>query len=791
MSYIFLRLRRRIKLKSTFQRFILSFILIISFILFFSNIILYNRYKKQIIEQSGVISEKLLKQAHYYTEYTLRWAMSYIYQLYLDKDIYNLIFNRITDINDISTGVSKIKQAVAINPSIQSIYVYNYTDKKVYPSDGEPSDHSSFYDKDIGRLLRENEETFSTKFIPRKVEMSVNGLDYTKDVLTLMLMNTDESQSHMPCGAIIINLNAVNVQNYYNNMTEEEYNILAIDNSGRIVLNSDPDLFLEDVSDREYVKRILNSEDAIGSFFGTVSNKPSVITYASSPRLGLKFINIIPYETLTDSINNMLLLLVSSTLVLFLLGIVIAFVSFKKIFSPFDKVIKTIREYFMTCNDPEIKANANGSSENDADYLTKVVDIIMSKPFESRRLSSMDIQFIKNQLLKGLLLNTPFEINSFKSKLKDLEVNIDFCNIIVVLFKIDSYKGVKEKLTNSIYNHVVKMLENEYRNEIVATDEDELCMIVSIGDEMKDNITENLIGLIKSVQSALREKYHISVSAAIGDYVENIADTSKSYKSAGEYINYRFKYGYESILHKSKIESGICRNVKYDKGMEEAVFKELKAGNIEKAERELEKLFDSIMELSYSDIVLAVSHILDSSQKVADSMLQMSGSSMEIYEEKFYNDIGRFQTCDETKSYLFSFYQDIINQLKDKKKNRKNDLVCSIINYVNENYHDPLLTIESIAENLSLSPNYLRVLFKEVKQKSLSFYISEVRFEKAKFLLKSTDLTVAEISEKVGFTNTNYFYTAFKKLYGISPSYYRSNIKSIGLNVKIISLNEH
>lgn len=794
MGRIYCRFRRSINLRNTFHRLIFSYIAIISIILLISAVILYNGYKNQIVEQSSNISEKLLNQADYYSQYTLHWASSYIYQLYLDKDINDIVFSNSTGSNDISNGISKIKQSVVLQQTIQTIYLYNSKNNTIYPSDGDPSDFSSFYDKDLEKILKENEDTMSTKFIPRKVNMNVGGRTYVKNVLTLLLTNVKSSETNLPYGAIVLNLNANDIQNYYKNITDNEYEILAIDSKGRVVLNSDPKLFLEDISDRDYIKKILTSANSSGRFFSTINGIPSIIIYKTSDRLGLKFINIIPYETFTGSINKMLKLLISSSLILFLLGIIIAFFSFKRIYSPIDKTIKTVREYIRSSGNTETGVNVNEINEkyiSDMDYLAKEINLIISRPIQLQKLQSSDLYFIKKQLFIGLLFNTSFEIYSFKNKLRELEAKIDFENIVVLVFKIDSYQTFEiehskdefEKIKSSINGEAIKIISEYYKNEIVVTDEDEFCIIISIEKEIDEDAENNLTKAVDSIQEYSYNNYLIPISAAIGDYVYNIEDTSKSYKSAREYIKYRFKYGQRSILSKSRVDSDILGDKNCYEDIENAIFRELKAGNIDRVEKELDKMFNVILKLNYNDIISAISRLFASSAKVINSIQKMSRNDVDLNIGNSLNDTNKFQTAEETKVHLLRIYINTINQLKEQKKNRKNDIIDNVLNYIYDNYSCATLSTETIASNMNLSPNYLRILFKDVEAKSLSSYINEVRFKNAKLLLESTELTVAEISVKVGFTNDNYFYTAFKKFYGVSPNNYRNNVKAEILNI--------
>ncbi|WP_445671395.1 helix-turn-helix transcriptional regulator [Paenibacillus sp. FSL K6-3166] len=87
------------------------------------------------------------------------------------------------------------------------------------------------------------------------------------------------------------------------------------------------------------------------------------------------------------------------------------------------------------------------------------------------------------------------------------------------------------------------------------------------------------------------------------------------------------------------------------------------------------------------------------------------------------------------------------------------------------------LCINSIADELSMSPIYLSRLYKLLTTNALSDKINELRLDKAKELLKTSEYTIVDIAEKTGFTSSSYFYRLFKNSTGITPSDYRKKIK--------------
>lgn len=83
---------------------------------------------------------------------------------------------------------------------------------------------------------------------------------------------------------------------------------------------------------------------------------------------------------------------------------------------------------------------------------------------------------------------------------------------------------------------------------------------------------------------------------------------------------------------------------------------------------------------------------------------------------------------------------------------------------------DPELSLSSVANAVSVSPNHLSTLFKSKIGVGFSEYLTEVRIRQAKRLLITSDLRVSEVGERVGYQNMEYFSMLFKKNTGRRPA---------------------
>jgi len=95
-----------------------------------------------------------------------------------------------------------------------------------------------------------------------------------------------------------------------------------------------------------------------------------------------------------------------------------------------------------------------------------------------------------------------------------------------------------------------------------------------------------------------------------------------------------------------------------------------------------------------------------------------------------------------------------------------------IISYVNNNYNEDL-RLETLGQLFYYNCAYLGKRFKEYTGMNFHTYLDKLRIDTAKKMLQDTDMKVYEISAAVGYANTDYFYSKFKKYTGESPLVFR------------------
>lgn len=132
--------------------------------------------------------------------------------------------------------------------------------------------------------------------------------------------------------------------------------------------------------------------------------------------------------------------------------------------------------------------------------------------------------------------------------------------------------------------------------------------------------------------------------------------------------------------------------------------------------------------------------------------------------------------------------QQILRAISQSKASGGEEIVHSVCRYLDEHYGEEL-SLSRLAEKYYINAAYLSDLFRRQTGKTYSQYLFDVRMKRAAELLEDGDLRVYDIASLVGFPNTGYFCTVFKRQFGSSPAEYRETKKKWNTDAKTPSFS--
>ncbi len=122
------------------------------------------------------------------------------------------------------------------------------------------------------------------------------------------------------------------------------------------------------------------------------------------------------------------------------------------------------------------------------------------------------------------------------------------------------------------------------------------------------------------------------------------------------------------------------------------------------------------------------------------------------------------------RAELIEYLQRALDSIVSENNDSSLSLVDRVKAFLDFNYMHSGLSLEAIGLRVYAHPNYVSTKFKEETDKTVIAYLTELRLEKAKALLESTEFSCGQIAVSVGFQDQGYFSKCFKKQYGYPPT---------------------
>ncbi len=165
------------------------------------------------------------------------------------------------------------------------------------------------------------------------------------------------------------------------------------------------------------------------------------------------------------------------------------------------------------------------------------------------------------------------------------------------------------------------------------------------------------------------------------------------------------------------------------------------------------------------DLIFAVSKLVE---KLGGNIKELNP---EILQRKFIDDA----VSDETR--FTKTLEQVLNfalEFRDSKMTGKyGNVILKAKQFIEENYADQNTTLTTVAEAVCLSPNHFSTIFSQECKTTFIEYLTNVRLENAKRLMRETDMKGYDIAYECGFSDPHYFSYIFKKNTGLSPREYK------------------
>lgn len=386
---------------------------------------------------------------------------------------------------------------------------------------------------------------------------------------------------------------------------------------------------------------------------------------------------------------------------------------------------------------------------------------------------------IRSNALASLILGSKSEEES-RQELAGLGISLDAAAYLVAVVDIDLYSGMyeideREKKESALMAFAVYNIMNEIvggrKAGYVCQGKDNRTYVLFAGGKSGE-LKKKSMPILEEGAKQVRRLMGLKLTIGIGSQVQDLGSIYKSYEQADHAVGYRYVYGGGHLIDSAVTEQAGGLEAKIDSISEALVFA-VKVRDEEGIRKLLEELETSLRAaavdktkccLYIQRAVVAIRQVL----KAADmEHTDLYGESQTLVQE-----IARRSTLHEAVMCLSEFCRRISGELASQRSTGGQRYAMMAMDYIEKNYADPDINLNSICGYLNISTSRFSTIFKNATGSTFMEVLINLRMEKARELLEHTDLKNYEIAERVGFSDPHYFSVSFKKITGKTPTEY-------------------
>lgn len=420
--------------------------------------------------------------------------------------------------------------------------------------------------------------------------------------------------------------------------------------------------------------------------------------------------------------------------------------------------------------------------------LLKEVDAVSEKIRERHKeneirdkyIKEMEENFLKEQKDLFQYLVTGSKSAAQLLEMADrLDIDISAMWYNIVLIKIQSTYHAYEEFSNSLIEIEEKLKEIADEASLLIFDRNLEGKALLFKGDSKEEIIKIQNGYLDKIKDMLMEYENVRYFGGIGIPVNRLGELTVSFEKASHAFAHRYLVNESLILKCEEVEQGVyIEKEKFNisnvnpKHMDRNKIREfLKVGDKEEVIYFVDEFFKDLGTNVMKSNMFRQYIIMDAYFCVADFLEDIKISRDEI--ETFDADSGILQSEKTAVNYIVRIIKKALELREKTASNRYGDIVGEVMDYIEQNYADEELSLNLLASHVNFSPNHLSMIFSQQTGKTFIKYLTDLRMNKAKELLRCTGKRSSSIAVEVGYRDPHYFSYLFKKTQGITPTQYR------------------
>ena len=291
-------------------------------------------------------------------------------------------------------------------------------------------------------------------------------------------------------------------------------------------------------------------------------------------------------------------------------------------------------------------------------------------------------------------------------------------------------------------------------------------------DKLEYNERTELIDRARELVRYLRKRNDISFRVGIGG-IRPLRELGDSYRDA---LNALIATT-GSVAHVDDLNINCDYEEDYPKGLEKPLFEAVSKGDLNGTQVIAGKYADWMCKRARDGDLMSMRLKVLEFALYAEHIAYQNGGQTYHYSSRnnYLPEIMALETTDDIKDWFISKLIEACRNVSSKREERSNDIIKTAKKYIDDHF-DKEISLDDVSRIVNISPYYFSKIFKEESGLNFIEYLTNIRIDKAKKLLESSNMSIKEICISCGYTDPNYFSRSFKKNVGVTPTEYKDQL---------------
>lgn len=353
---------------------------------------------------------------------------------------------------------------------------------------------------------------------------------------------------------------------------------------------------------------------------------------------------------------------------------------------------------------------------------------------------------------------------------------------VVMLFYIEDFT-MDAEMEGSSLDKAQFVLSNVYQE--ILTEEacrvyqtkiaDLLALVVNLPENSEEAYEAIFDRVLVQGAEFIDRHFNMDYSITISNAHHGKGELASAYQEALQSLESKRLYGLEGLVHYKDIVQLSGSSYYYPIEVEQDFIRQIQLSNFEQAM----EVYEEVMGHNINGKVIASQDTLRCLMyDMVGTVLKTLGEREE--DQKFAKELRpmkRMSLCrslEEMRAVFEEILKAVCTYMSVEAAGEDHGEFCrQIQEYIKKNYKDPNLSVTSIAEYFSVPPVTMSKMFRETTGEKIPVFVSDVRLRAAKELMCSTNASLGEIAERVGFGSARTFTRIFKQMEDCTPGQWR------------------